>query len=84
MRIKMRGNKEETARFGAVRLRLAERMADDSLSASDLAAAIGVSSITVRNSASGVTWPSAQLLARLCAHFGCGVGELLVYDPPEQ
>lgn len=77
----MRDRKDEAEKFGMVVPRIAEMLESHGTTVKDFCKETGTNPVVLRRVIDGITWPSPQLMARLCSFLDCTPGELLTYIP---
>lgn len=77
----MRDRADEAAKFGTVVPMIAEVFEQRGVTVKEFCKETGTNPVVLRRVMDGITWPSPQLIARICSHLDCTPGDLLKYTP---
>lgn len=71
-------------KFGVIKIKVDERLQESGMSKNELSYKAQVQRSQLNRYCTGqVTRLDTDVLARLCTAFGCGIGDLLEFVPPE-
>jgi transcriptional regulator with XRE-family HTH domain len=73
----MKDKQLETEKYGIVRCKLGDIMAERGLSVAELARMCETLPVNIQRAANNEVWPSARLLARICTVLDVSISEMI-------
>ena len=80
----MRNRQDEAEKFGTVVSEIETILADRNVTVKDFCKETGTNPVVLRRVIDGITWPSPQLVARLCTFLNCTPDDLFTHIPAGQ